>query len=489
MATQPNETQYVSNFNVGGLNLYTNPMYHGYVQQAMQTDGELIRCVNMDSTPLGAKMKRPGYVPFLGTTTNAGSPVTSLFSWVQDNGSQAYLYCFAGSTLSYYDATAGTGTDWILCGNGTFTGTRVGYTVLNNTLIIGDGIGSTRHTTSGTSFTNTTLAPASQFFEQYQNRVFVGTGNTLFYSTTGDPTNWNTSGTSDSSSLTIPGGGYLTKLYKLGDRLHITKNRGNVFRWDGFSLVDISTTLGMTSPYSYGSIEDSGLYLGRNGIYMADIGGPQIISNPVGRYLINENNTGIASPQFGTAPGVTYKYDYLVAVGSTRDDLTDEPLNNAILKYHILKNEWLTYQFNDNPTALHSYIDASGSQSLYFGNSSGQVFKYGGTALADNATAVPAVMDMVFNYNAPWFEKDWRWFWGFFNPGCEAQVQVALVDTFNRANKKWIDLGDAKTGIVQYRFPTGSRSRLLFVRIKESSKGARFTYYGCALAATIKDPG
>ena len=50
-------------------------------------------------------------------------------------------------------------------------------------------------------------------------------------------------------------------------------------------------------------------------------------------------------------------------------------------------------------------------------------------------------MDMIFNFNVPQFDKDWRWFWGFFNPGCEVQVQVAFGDTFVRGSKQWVDLG------------------------------------------------
>ena len=434
-------------------------------------------------------MKRPGYTAFLGTTQNQGSRVNTLFSWIQDSGTQTYLYCFAGSVLSYYDATAGTATDWLPTGNGTFTGTHVGYSILNNVLIIGDGVGSTRHTTNGTSFTNTTAAPAGEFFESYQNRIFIATGTSIVWSSANDATNWSAVSPSDSSSQNLLTSGKINKLWKMGDRLHIGKTTGNIFRWDGYSLVDTATTLNMTSPYSMGTIEDSALWINYTGVYMADISGPQIISNPINKFVHNEQATGMLGTSFGTAPGVCHRYDYFVAVGSTRDDLTDEPLNNGILKYHVLKNEWLTYQFNDAPTAWVSYRDSSGSQQLLFGNSSGQVFKYGGTAIADNATTITAVMEMVFNFNAPWFDKDWRWFWGFFNPGCEAQVQVALADTFIKGTKKWIDLGDARSGVVQYRFPTGSRSKLLYLRIKESSKTARFVFYGACLGAVVKDPG
>jgi len=483
------DTNYVSNFNLGGINLYSNPLFNSYDDQITHSDGNIIRSVNFDSVPLGGKTKRPGYVAFLDTAD--GSQVNSLFSWVQDSGTAIFLYRFSGNKLYYYDAGIGTQNTWLVCGNGTFNGTHIGQAVVNNTLTVGDGVGSTRYSTNGTSFTNTTAAPPSELFEQYQNRLFLASpgGGTILYSDTGDPTNFTVGGTNDSSSFIAPGGGNVNKLFKLGDRLHMSKNQGNIFRWDGFSLVDTATNLGPTSPYSYGSVEDAGFYLNRLGVYMIDINGPQIISNPISKYIYNEQNTQMPSANFGSAPGGVHRYDYYVSVGSTRDDLTDEPLNNAILKYNVIKNEWLTYQFNDNPTAYVSYKDASGSQTMQFGNSTGQVFTYCGTATTDNGVAIPTVIDMVFDFSSPFFEKEWRWFWGFFNPGCEAQIQIAHSNTFVKGTKKWIDLGDARSGVVQYHFPPGSRSRILYVRVKESSKNARSVFYGVSIGASLKDPG
>lgn len=476
------DTQYITNVNISGINLYTNPLFNLNGQ-----DGEVIRAVNVDSYPLGAKMKRPGYTSFLNNPDNA--QVNSCFSWTQDNGTSIWLYRFSGSQLYYYDEGQATGTAWNVCGNGTFTGTHVGFAVLGNTMICGDGVGSTRHTTNGTSFTNTTLAPAGEHFEQYQNRIYIGgTSSTLFFSDTGDATNWSIGGTSDSSSLTIPGAGIINKVYKIGDLLHISKTGKNIFQWDGNSLIDTATTLGMSSPYSYAKVEDSGLFINQGGVYLSDVSGPQLISNPVTRYFYNEAMTGIAGTAFGSAPAVVNKYDYYVAVGSTQDDFTTEGLNNGIIKYNYQKNEFLTYQFNDAPTAFGTYIDNTGIRQMFFGNSAGQCFTYGGTVTSDNGVTINCVIDMVFNFNAPYFDKEWRWFFGYFNPGCEAQVSVACTDTFVRQQKTWIELGDATNGIIRYRFPTGLRSRLLYLRIKEASKTSRFEWYGATIGAKLLDP-
>ena len=156
-----------------------------------EQDGALIHSVNMVSFPYGAKTKRTGYSTFLGTPD--ASTVNSLLDYHQNDGSTFYLYRASGSALYY--SLQGTGA-WTLSGNGTISnGAHFGGAILDNTFIGGDGVGSTRHTTSGTSFTNTTLAPISEFFEQYQNRIYAsGTAGDCFYSTTNDATNWNTSG-------------------------------------------------------------------------------------------------------------------------------------------------------------------------------------------------------------------------------------------------------------------------------------------------------
>lgn len=487
MATQP-ETQWISNFNVGGLNLYTNPLFHSFDSQVLQEDGELIRAVNVKSYPLGAKMQREGYTTFLGTTQTGGSSINNLHTWTKDDGTSVFLYAYAGGIMNYA-SVGGTQTDWLPMGNGTFTGTHVGISILNNVMIAGDGVGSTRHSTDGTSFTNTTLAPTSEFFESYQNRIYCTQGSSVFYSSYNDATNWSIALPNDSSSFTVLGQGSITKLFKTGDRLHICKANRDIFRWDGNSLVDLATTMGPSSPYSFGTSEDSVFYLTRLGINMCDPSGPQLLSNPIRGLVYNEAQTGVSGSAFGTSPGGIHNYDYYVSVGSVQDDFTSEPLNNAVFNYNFQKNEWLTYQFNDKPTAFCSYVDNVGSKQLVFGNSTGQVFQLSGSATSDNGNPISSVMEMIFHCNIPYLDKQWRWFFGFFNPGAEAQLSIAPTDTFVRGKKNWIDLGDATSGLIKYRFPTGLRSKLLHVRIRNASRTSRYIFYGATIGFVPIDPG
>lgn len=461
--------------NLYGLNLFINPL--------TQQNGELIRCVNLDSFPYGCKRKRPGYTTYLGTAD--GSAVTNLFNWTKNDGTTFYNYRASGSSLFY--SAQGTGA-WTLCGNGTISpGAHVGAAVLDNTLIVGDGVGSTRHTTSGTSFTNTTLAPVGEFFAQYQGRIYIGgTSSTLFYSTTNDATNWNTSGTSDSSSIQIPGAGKIGKIFVCSDRLTTTKNSGLMHRWDGFSLVDLSTKLGPSSPYS---IDDSGgffFWLSRVGYHGYGGARPQLISNAIQPQIYNSVGSAIAGTVFTSAPGIVHQYDYLCSVGTVTDDFTRQSVSNCIQKYDYQKNEWLNYSFNNRPTSWLSYADNNGDQQLIFGDSSGQCYTYGGSSSTDNGSPVTSQMEFIFHDGSPHLDKIFRWFFAFFNPGNEAQIQIAVGDTYESEFKKWIDIGDCSSGVCAFRFPSGSKGKILFVKVSESSKNAKFNFYGFTVDAVAE---
>src|SRR3990167_4786687 len=211
--------------------IYNNYFLRGLQQQVnplAQDSSEFIQLVNVDSSPFGAKTKRAGYATYL---TSLGERVDTLFTYRKNTGTQFWNYAAAGGSLFY--SQQGTGA-WTICGNGTITNGTVFNGVLEDTMIITTPTGTTRHTTDGTSFTDTTSAPVGGVgVIEYQNRIWIpGTSSNMFYSTTGTPTDW----TSDSSSIAIPGAGRLLSGFKSQDRLITTKNSGLMSRWDGFSL-------------------------------------------------------------------------------------------------------------------------------------------------------------------------------------------------------------------------------------------------------------
>lgn len=458
-------------FNLQGLNLNLSPL--------VQPSGQFTRLVNVDNYPTGALTKRAGYATLLGTPD--GSAVTSLFDWHHQNGTQFELYRKSGSIL--YHSLQGTGA-WTISGNGTFTaGSAVGYGVLGAVMIAGDGVGSTRHTTNGTSFTNTTLAPAAAQFAEYKGRVYAMGGSAFTYSVANDATNWGVSGTSDSASVVIPGAGNLNAIFKAADRIITSKNSGIMHRWDGYNLYDLSTRLGPSSGYSIGSIEDYRFYLNRNGYYGFNGDRPEILSHPIRSQIYNDLGSGIAGGTFDTSAGVAHKYDYYASVGAVMDDFTNEPLTNGLQVYNYQLDTWRNYDLGTTVASLWSYTDNNRQQQLIFGDSTGQVYTLGGTNTTDNGLPITSVIEFIFHDGMPELEKAFNYIWLFFNPGCEAHIQVAVGNTYTKGKKQWVNLGDATNGVVEYKF-SGQRGRILFVKISESSRNARFTYYGASISYT-----
>ena len=450
--------------NFKGLDLKVNPL--------AQSEGELLRAVNVVDDLVGAKEKRPGYVTYL--TSLAGN-VDSLWTFRRNDGTQFWNYGVAGGSIFY--STQGTGV-WTISGNGTMTsGAPVFNAIDENTMLVCDGTAVTRHSTDGTSFTNTSGAPIARGMVPYQNRIYaIGTASTMFWSNAGTPTNW----IDDSSSINLPGPGGLNSINKVTDRVITSKNSGIMHRWDGYNLVDLSTDLGPTSAVSVSKVEDFAFYLNRLGIFGFGGNKPELISNPIEKLIYNDAGIGIVGTTFDNAPAVAYKYNYYLSVGTVTDDLVYGTVNNAVIKYNYQLDQYSTYSFANKPTAFGTYQDQNGSVQMLFGDSTGQVYTYGGTALSDNGATIEAILEFVIHGGQPELEKKWNMLWMFFNPGNQAKVQVAIANTFTHQNLVWRDLGDCADGIVEFDFPSNSRGRLLFVKIYEASRSNRFQFLGCA---------
>lgn len=454
---------------IGGVNTFIDPL--------VNKDGTVIHCVNFVSEPVGGKTKRPGYVTYLGTPDN--SPVTSLFAWGQNSGTQTFVYRVSGTRI--YSSLQGTGA-WTVTENGTVaSGAHVDYTILENTLLVGDGIGSTRHTTNGTSFTNTTAAPIAAFFAEYQGRAWaMGTASFAFYSTVGTATDW----TSDSSSILIPGEGKLEKAFKASNNLIFTKNSRIINKYDGYSLNDMATRLGPSSPYSVADIEDFRFWINEKGAYITNAGKPQLISNAIERQFYNNENTGMSAGSFAVAPGGVYGYEYLLSAGTLTDDFTKIEQPNAIMGYNYQHDEWYNYQFNNFPTAYLSYRDVGGTIHNIFGDAAGQCYEYGGTAVSDNGSPIQTNIVMLIHGGDPFIEKEWKFLEIFTSPGCALKVQFMMAksnrvfDPISRGSREWwIELGDLSKGYNILRFPPESRGKLCYLRFYESSSTTRSSLY------------
>lgn len=451
-------------FNLGSLNLKVSPF--------LQQNGDMIRMLNFEKDTIGGIKKRPGYTTYLGTPDNA--QVNSLFQFRLNNGTQFWNYRASGSVLYY--STQGTG-DWTVCGNGTITaGTSVVHAVDYNTLLISQDAGTTRHSTDGTSFTDTTSAPVAVGMVPYQERIYAaGTASDLFWSNVGTPTDW----TNDSSSISISGPGRLSTVMKVNDRLIATKNSGVMYKYDGYSVFDLATNLGPSSPQSIGTVEGFSFWLNRLGEYGYGGAKPEIISNPIERLIYNDDGNGIIGTTFDNAPGAVHRYNYYLSIGTVTDDLTNEKIPDAILKYNFQLDEHSTYQFANRPTAWLSYRDLNGDQKFIFGDANGQCYTLGGTELSDNGSTIESVAEFVFHFGAPETDKIVNYIWCFANPGSQAKIQVAFGDTFTKQNKNWIDLKQLKDGVMEAKLD-GARGKLIFVKVYEASVDDRSYIYGFA---------
>lgn len=462
-----------SYLNLGGINLYTNPF---------EEDGVFTRVVNMQTYPMAAKRKREGYGTFLNNPDNA--EVNTLIDWHRNDGTTFNLYRASGSVLYY--SRQGTG-NWTTCGNGTFTtNAHLGNTVLEDVMIVGDGVTPTRHSTDGTSFVNTTNAPIAAFFENFQGRVYAGgTSSNLFYSSTGTATDW----TTDSSSILIPGGGKINSVFKNNNKLSVTKNSDAMFTYDGYSLNDMATNLGPSSPFTITQKGNINFWLNKtNGGFVAYDGNPpQVFSDGIQRQIFNRPQTGISGTAYNTAYSVVHYNDFLCSVGTVTDDLTNETVRNCVDNFNIKTKNWSNWSMFDNPTAWLSYQDNNLNQQLIFGNASGQCFTHGNGVTSDNGNTIESTLEMTVHLSSM-LKKDWRYLRLSFNPGCMAQVQVANGDTFPLQTKNWKNLGDARQGIVEYHFPPDTRSVFCFIKINEASQLTAWSLYGLEVNYLVVSP-
>lgn len=460
--------------NTTGINTYINPLLQ---------DGQLIHCNNFVSFPFGAKTKRAGFS--LEGTINTGT-VTALWNFPRSDGTTYYGQL--GSLV--YCSNTGFDSLGTIVTNGTVSATTtVGYSFLGDTMVIGDGVGSTKYSTNGGTFVDMGLAPIAKHFEQYQNRIYaMGTASTIFYSTTNDATNWNTSGTSDSSSFTVPGAGRGGKIFKTADQLIIPKTSGLLYKWDGYQLIDMSTNYGPQAQYSLAKSEDYYFYVNSLGINGYGGAKPKLLSNAIQGQFYSDGTSGVfnnSGYNLGTIIAECYRYDYLASVGTITDGFVNRTLANGIIKYDFQKNEFLNWSLGTAPTAFFTDLTGAG-QEFYYGDRGGNVWKYDKDAYSDNTgRSIPCELIMVFHYGEPEFDKNWNYYRGIFNPGCEARVQVSCSNTYNYTNLKWQDLGDCTSGVVEYKFTGDRTSKFLFVRIYESSTVSRTTYYGCSIDAKV----
>lgn len=487
----------------------------------MQYDGQLVHGLNVTGFPFGSLSKRPGYSSYLGTL---GAQITTLFSFYNSSGTQLFTYAASGSKLYY--STQGTGA-WTQASPGTIANNAyVGNAIMTQGasgtqfLCIGDGVNTMWTSSNGTSFTQPGSAPIAQYLAPFHNVMYTtdGTTNALQASSPEDPTDWSSSGTSSSTTYYVSNFGACENIFVAGNYLIITRNKGNIFTWDDTTMIDTSTIYGPSSPRSLAQIDDYWFYLNNFGITGFDGATKTVLSNPIQRQFYNRQGNGIANASFGTAPGASWYWYYLAAVGTVQDDFTRKQIANAVVQYDYQKNQWFDWSFANAPTAMHSYYDTNNIRQMIFGDATGQAYKLDLTKTSDNGSPIETEAIFIFTYaqqstafsptsasaqSASSYEKKWNWLRLFFNPGDEVSIQYAFSNTMNLQHVKWSEprlsretgqsIGDwfqVSDGVVEMRFQDNPsnprRSRFLFLRIYDYSATSQWQYHGAQIDAEIQ---
>ena len=155
-----------------------------------------------------------------------------------------------------------------------------------------------------------------------------------------------------------------------------------------------------------------------------------------------------------------------------------QSIADCILRYDYQADDWSNYKFAHRPTAWCSYNDENGDKKLIFGDAGGQCYTFGGTALDDAGEPIESIMEGVLFGEFVNLDKKWNYYQAQANPGCQAKLQFAISDTFTKGKKKWFDAGQILDGVLEGKFPAGSRGKLLFWKVTEASKTSRFNFYG-----------
>lgn len=440
-------------------------------------DGDLLTCQNLYSYPYGAKTKRPGYVEFLGTVSGQ---VNNLWSWEKPSTGALFLYNASANTVKY--SVEGTG-DWTVAENGTagYANAYWGQTSLDEYMIMGDASGSTRHTTNGTSFTNTTLAPVGNQFAEMNQRVLIGgTASILYASELGSAIGWSPSATSPSYSEPIGGQGKIASVRNIGGEIVVTKTGGAIVHFDGYKKFQNPSSEGPSSYLSQAQYAGIWFWLNHNGIQMFD-SKPKLISRGIQDLIYNNTGSAISGGQFSLAPGVVHQEDYFVSIGTVTSSLIPETINSCVIKYNLPLNEFSWYQYANEPTAFHSFIDANDNRQLIFGAANGQCYKVTGTATSDNGTPITASMMGFLTFGAPETDKLVNQIDLFASPGCGAKFQVAMSDTLDLNALNWVDVGNLFRGHYRWTGPQGLRGKFMFYRLYERSSDKPFTFYGMTI--------
>lgn len=469
----------VNHISFKGVNLNISPLNY--------TDGELLACQNLDFKPDGAVTKRTGYK----ATGYGEAGTTSDIRSLHRNGSYIYAVNADGSV---YWVDKNSGTQWAVTGTNTLSASSVSYSdVFNGTFFIGDNGGTQIYTADGTSFTPLPNAPKSAYLTTYNvnQRMFSGSGDVMFWSKFGDATNYSTTGTADSSSIKIPGGGDISSINVINNNVLVTKTSGLIANWDGFRLTVYPSNEGALHGKSVSNYNGLWIWINQTGFYATNGVEIKKISRPIDKIFkfvttptyLNIGCSWVHRESYYYMLGLLYQFDLL-----NGDYLEPEYIPSVpILKYDIPYDRWswydMPYEFPAYGNVINYKEDSLGlsytqlEKTVFADTNSRDTYVFDDRTYSDNGNPIHSYLLGFLTWGNPSTDKLLKKLIIHTSPGCNAKFQVAFSNKLSTHDLQWEDCGDLSGGVTTVP-GKGMRGKYMFYKLNERSTDPPFTFYG-----------
>lgn len=422
------------------------------------------------------------------TLTAAGCDGSNYYTWLGSINSvysdgQMKFSTDSGTTYNTITGEADAGFIINIVGSGSRTST----TVLNNLLVLSNGINPLTTTSDLTNFTVNLANPPAKYIITWKGRVYaIGVPyapSRLYFSAANDPTNWvndpldaSTGGFQD---IDPDHNGSGIGLDVENDRLIVHKDHVQYkIIPDEFGRPAQVVPLGEPTT-SHWSIAPSnefnvGFFFGRNGFSQQVADTPSLISTAI-QDLID----GMPDSQLDDLAGHFFKFKYFCTMGSSvteAENMGNRTFTNPLFVYDIRLQEIYMYTTAHETTTINSWLDQTQSDNMYTGDIDGQTFKWDGSFSDNNDPIVGEMETWEDNLDAPHLTKRYEYISLETNPGCVSSAYYNLDKT------RWIDLGDLTSGAAKVYFGDGGFNRKNYaIKVTDNSTTTPSVFYGYVL--------
>jgi len=336
--------------------------------------GEWNLILNADLSKIGVVTKRLGYKKILDTPN--ASEILSLIPYTIENAGKLVMINASGNAYASSNLTVGSGSWGTAIATSLSTTARWGFTTLSAYMFIGNGAVSKKIDAGAASFSDVSGMPVFKYATTLFQRVYCAgvsvSPSTLFWSNTGDGTNWSEVAPNDAGSTDIEKNwkGNIKNLSFSNDRILILKDN-IIKRWDTDYMKTVMDSDGLKAPYSSADVKGMILYLSNDGINIYDGNEPQPVSQPIQELI---DGIDFSSTNIERICGCVYKKKYYLNVG-TITMYDGSTIENAVIVYDFRYNTFSIYSLGHQMTAIAKLVKTDGSEKLYMGDINGNVYE------------------------------------------------------------------------------------------------------------------